>query len=469
MSKIVASVETDDDGTVRVIIETKPKNLLLISPSLHVPRLLSFKPPKVLSLLSSPYNDTAWSLLYQGICSSIGASPTTFQLVYPFISWNWPTANTGYTGSGQYDFCSEIPQWSATGAYAAGSIRFHDAFNSFLQCILPNTGNPQEELQIQQARNNLTNASNQYTNDYNQANLAYQTAIAGAAPPIIAFTAWLGTGAGFNWQTLLNADISQITRINNILQSLILKSTTVGLAAANSAYLNTGFYTKLQDPGLSGYPSVPAYSVSEDATQWTIQAQGGGGTPAKFSIDMTQQAYSYQNTWAQGSTSVGSWFWETYVNGQWQQITEFQSAKSLSINVAFKAVDVVNVTPSGWYTSSFPRSHREGPFVDGFSGNKTSGVPNWMWGDGGLLNIQKTGFYVAYQPSITIQTDQDTYNSFSSSWKTSGGLRIGPFTFGGEGGQTTNTYNSSTSGTSFVVESTSTTPIIFGNVIAVLP
>jgi hypothetical protein len=454
-SKVVARVETDEDGTVRLIVEAFPL-LNQISLNEAVPRRFAL-PVASYSTLGDPSNDKAWSLLYKGIVDNIGASPDSFQLVYPFISWNWPTQNRGYTGAAQFDFCSNIPQWSATGQSAFSGRTLHDAYFGFLQAIVANVSDPATENQIVQQRNKLTGAYNQYDTDLAQANLAYKSS--GSS---LSFTEWLGSLEGQRWQGLLNTDLAQISQITDVLNSLLAKSKTPGLSDAMAASKNTDYYTKLVDNGLSSFPSVPAYSISQDPTSWLSNVQGGGGTPGKFSFSLSDASYSYQNTWAKGSVSVGSWFWQVYVNGSWQQISEFSSSTDITVSVAFKAVDQIQITAAPWYNGAFPRNHKTGPFTNGFT-------PDSFWGEKGSFNLIKTGFFVAYQPNISIEVDQQTFNSFKSKWEVCGGIRVGPFSFGGGGGSSTDTFNKSTSGLSFIVQSTSTTPVIFGNTINILP
>ncbi|MEO5825133.1 MAG: hypothetical protein ABIR59_04545 [Gemmatimonadales bacterium] len=35
-------------------------------------------------------NDKAWGLMYEAITDGIGADPNNFQVIYPFITWDWP-------------------------------------------------------------------------------------------------------------------------------------------------------------------------------------------------------------------------------------------------------------------------------------------------------------------------------------------------------------------------------------------
>ena len=49
--------------------------------------------------LAASYDQKPWSLLYKALTDSIGADPKTFQLIYPFTSWNWVTQQVGFSGA----------------------------------------------------------------------------------------------------------------------------------------------------------------------------------------------------------------------------------------------------------------------------------------------------------------------------------------------------------------------------------
>jgi len=413
------------------------------------------------------YNDTAWSILYGALINQMGMSPNNFQLLYPFTSWNWPATNLGYTVAPQYDFSASTPQWSATGAYVSSGTRFNDAYGQFLSVIMANTTDPNLQQQILVQQNKVQLAKNDYDTTYQQSVIAYQTDTKGTNDPV--FDVWLGSFAGKSWKVALDQkDLVYQQEFAN-LQSLVAQAQTPGLTDALNQYKNQQFYTKYQDPGLSSFPAVPGWSVSQSSTAWVQQVLAGGGTTGNFSFTMADSAYDYKNTWAKGSTSVGNYFWNVAVNGEWQRVESFQSDQSLSVSVNFKAWDQVSITPGGWYNGGFVSFHKNGPFIKGFTGYKDDTGSTYMWGEGGAMDLMKTGMFVAYQPKIGITLSASAFKEFYQTWKASTGIRIGPFTFGGTTGSTTNTWTKSESGLTLFADSTSTTPLIFGITIKQLP
>jgi hypothetical protein len=78
------------------------------------------------------------------------------------------------------------------------------------------------------------------------------------------------------------------------------------------------------------------------------------------------------------------------------------------------------------------------------------------------MGVQKVGMLVCYKPSFSIEVSSSSFSSFLEKWKVSGGLRIGPFQFGGGGGSTTSGWKADSATSSFSGTSTSETALIMG-------
>jgi hypothetical protein len=416
-------------------------------------------------------NDTAWSLLYGALINELGVSPQQFQLLYPPTSWNWPTNNPGFISAAQYDFCATIPQWSATGAYVSSGATFDNAYQQFLNTIVLNASTPQLQQQIVAAQNNLTQASSNLQTTVSQALATYNSTVVNNLPT---YTDWLASPAGIGYGSQINALTKQVTQAQNVVNQLAMEQTTPNIANALNAFNNpqvTGganpYYSKLVDTSLTGFPPVPQWAVSSSSAQWVSQVQGGGGSGGSITFSNSQAAYDYSKTWAQASGSVGNWFYSVYANGSWQQSTEFQSDSSLSVTITFKAWDTIAITPSKWYSGT--TAFRNGPFARGYTATSQPESMAYMFGKGGMIPLLKTGMLVCYQPTISISCSTSTYQSFQKQWSAAGGIQIGPFQIGGSAGGSSMNWSSSSTGMTLTVESTSTTPLIFGINIAVEP
>ncbi len=427
----------------------------------HPAQLLGTSRGRVTSAAAISVNDTSWGILYGALINNLGLSPQNFQLVYPMTSWNWPTNNLGFTTSAQYDFCSTIPQWSATGSYASSGATYDNAYQQFLNTIAVVTTNPTLKQQIIAAQNQLAQDSSSLQSIAGQAQATYTTSVPSNNPT---YTAWLGTPAGLGYAAQINTLTLTVNQDQAVLNQLLTQQTTPNLSNAQLALANQSYYTKLSDQ--ANFPAVPTWSISQASAAWVSQVQGGGGTGGSISFNNSQTAYDYSKTWAQGSTSVGGFFWSVYANGSWEQCTQFQSDSSLSCTISFQAWDTISITPSKWYSGT--TAFANGPFAPGYTA-KAPATYAYMFGQGGVIPVMKTGMLVCYQPKVKITVSQSTYQSFQQQWSAAGGIQIGPFQLGGSSGGSTFNWSSTSSGMECIIESTSTTPLIFGITVAVEP
>ena len=128
---------------------------------------------------------------------------------------------------------------------------FNQAFQEFLNVIVASTDDPQLRVQISQAADKLTLATNDYTTVYNQAVSAYNDSVANNDPP---FDKWLGTPPGKGWQTQIIAKGTTVDQAQKNYNNLVDQANTPGLADAQNQFKNQDFYSKLTDPGLSSFP-----------------------------------------------------------------------------------------------------------------------------------------------------------------------------------------------------------------------
>lgn len=411
-------------------------------------------------------NDNAWNHLYGAMVDGLGVTPNNFQLVYPFTTWDWPIVPTGYTSAAQWDFCSAVPQFSATGQYTSAGTAFNDTYGAMLNVVSAATTDPKLKADIEQARNMLTLATNNYDTIYKQSADAYKTETGGTNTP--PYTQWLGSISGRSWKAQIDSAWTNVQAQQDVYNQLLSEVTTPGLKDAQDRLKNQDYYTKLQDSTLSGFPPVPGYSLAMDATTWLNKVQSGtGGSSGTIGFSNSQSQYDYKKTWAKGSASVGSAFWSVNVGGSWERIDEFSSDSSLQVNVSFKAWDQIQITAGRWYNGAFVTGIQNGPFIRGYSAYGGSGEKA-VWGDGGIMSVQKVGMYVCYKPSFSISVSQSTFKSFSEKWEVSAGLRIGPFSFGGGGGSSSSGWKADSATNTFTGESTAETALIMGTSIKLI-
>lgn len=404
-------------------------------------------------------NDRAWNLLYGAIVDGLGVSPQNFQLIYPFTTWDWPIAANGYTTAAQWDFCSAVPQFSATGQYTSGGTAFNDAYGSMLNVVSAATSDPKLAADILQANNMLQLATNNYDTTYAQAVAAYTKETGGSNNPT--FTLWLSSTGGRSWSAKLESAWKNVQAQQSVYNQLLSETTTPGLNDALTRLANKDYYTQYQDPSLSGFPLVPAYSLGMDATTWLNKVKAGtGGSSGQIGFANSQSQYDYSKTWAGGSASVGNFFWAVNVGGSWERIDEFASDASLQVEIDFEAWDQISIQASRWYNGAFVTQIKNGPFIRGYSAYGDSG--NAVWGENGIMSVQKVGMIVCYKPSFKITVSESSFKAFSERWSVCSGIRIGPFSFSGGGGQSSSGWVANASNNTFSGTSTAETALIMG-------
>ena len=79
--------------------------------------------------------ETTWGFPHKAFEAGLNVNSETFQLISPFTSWDWPSASPGHLASSEFAFVSTVPEWSGTGAYAAGGGRLSDTYEFFLMAL----------------------------------------------------------------------------------------------------------------------------------------------------------------------------------------------------------------------------------------------------------------------------------------------------------------------------------------------
>ncbi len=404
-------------------------------------------------------NDSAWNHMYGAIIDGLGVSPQNFQLMYPFTTWDWPIVANGYTSAVQWDFCSAEPQFSATGQYTSGGTAFNDTYGAMLNVVSAATSDPKLAADILQANNMLQLATNNYDTIYAQAVVAYSNETGGSNNPT--FTVWLGSLGGRTWSAKLDSAWKNVESQQDVYNQLVSETNTPGLKDAIARFNNKDYYTQFQDPSLSKFPLVPGYSLGMDATTWLNKVKSGtGGSSGQVSFSNSQSAYDYKKTWAGASASVGNAFWSVNVGGSWERIDEFASDSSLEVQVSFEAWDQISIQAGRWYNGAFVTGIQQGPFIRGYTPYGDTGKA--VWGENGIMSVQKVGMIVCYKPSFSISVSESSFKSFSEKWNVSGGLRIGPFSFGGGGGSASSGWKADAATKTFSGTSTAETALIMG-------
>jgi hypothetical protein len=224
-------------------------------------------------------------------------------------------------------------------------------------------------------------------------------------------------------------------------------------------------WTKVPD-GSGMLQWQPDWMIGTTGDAWRASLANGSAGSFTVRIDASDKTSDFSRSFAKGSGSVDRFFWSVYVNASWEKIDLTTNDKSLTATISVKSSTIVPVTPGAWYDGGFMRDlAKSGGQGSGFriaDGFNAVGGDNALFGKDGLLSTMVSGLLVVYKPSISITSDKATLESHKEKLEVSGGLRIGPFTLGGEGGHETDFEHSTVNNGTFTAESTSDDPLIIG-------
>lgn len=400
---------------------------------------------------------------YQQILSKVlGGGEKNFQLIYPYLDWWWPTAPSGQIAPQALNLLNSIPQWTAIGEYNSSASTLLDSYRQVLQLVNP-TVPPDVQQAVTNARNLLTAAQNQRQNDTQARNQAWVQATSNL-PPGVPAPVWDTWDVQSGWADTLQKDREAISIAQrNYAQAFGQQSPELtGALAAATAPANTntivpGWTAVNQGDGT--LVPAPAYSMSTPNGQdWVALLSQGGGNEISISVGQSQESYDFTKSWAGGNAKSNHFFWEINAGGSWQKWDINESDQSVSAKVTFTAT-TVSTNPGSWYDGGYMKTLAgQGNFFSPWTA--TGPVP--VFGEGGVLPLQVTGLVAGYQPEYEITMDANTYSQQFEKYQASAGIRIGPFSFGGNGGHESNTIRKDSSSTTFKGKSTATYPFLMG-------
>jgi hypothetical protein len=400
----------------------------------------------------------SWAAMYNAFQTAMGVTNQNFQLIMPFSVWNWPVESLGQTYSAQQSFLDAMPIWSPVGNYQSGSS-FASAYLAWLYTLMVEAPAALQN-RITQQRQLLQSANNQYSTDYQTALQAYNSD-PNVKNNVPAFPDWLNSPAGFAYNSTLTADKNNVNTQASLYSQLTQEAQDPALASAIAASTNKSFFTGMVSSSIPTPISVPGYGQITDFATWVQQNAGTG--PTKISWSNSQSSSTFNDNWAQASASISDWFFSIYVKGSWQRITDLETSSDVEVTISMNPMGSIPISPLPWYNEGFVNSRINNPdaYIPGTTPTK-GGAGAWVMGQGGIMPCRVTDFLIGYQPSFSISSSSGFSQSDYQQMEIATGVRIGPFTFGGDAGSTSSYQQSALSTNGFSGVSTSTFPVIFG-------
>jgi len=412
----------------------------------------------------------------------LGGGNVYFQMFGEPMDFSWPLPPTGQMAPQAYQIISTMPLWSPVGSYSMTDVRFADAFRRLLQYVVWNAS-PEVQQSWKNQQDVVTALSNRVTQDNSDMNTTYQTEKQNGGPVFAArypdIDTWLAKAP--EAQEWINK-IDQDTQAWKVAQDQLLdlqKSAMPNELQAMIDAIKVPSGDPASSPAPRGWTKVPdgsgiirwepSYTIGATGQDWRASLTSGTQGSFEVKLDASKSSSAITQSWAGANAEYSEVFWSVNVGGSWKSLNISKDDQSVTATISVKSSTFVPVTPGDWYDGGFVKALALNEGGAGYilqSPWTPTGSANAAFGANGLLSSMVSGLVVVYQPSFEITMSESTFNQVQQQISASAGLRIGPFTFGGNGGHTSD-YQVSTSGsTSFKGGSTSTDPLIIGITVA---
>lgn len=422
----------------------------------------------------SDFNSQVWGQFINGVQGAVGQGPagTQLQVLGSPIPFDWGVSSGNTSPLEYWNFCNQLPKWSAVGGYTPAQGGFISGYEQFLNAMKQDFSQALKN-QITEAQDKLAALVSHRGEVITTVGGAYKTYVNNQKQfgiPADPYKTWVTT-SGF--QTQLDAASEQIQKQADIITSL--------LAQQNRAYANAWAAfsdeknMRIYSDASNNLSNKRIINWSANPVNMTQKLRAGTLAAAKtIAFSHSTSEYNYEKSWAGASASINYGFWGVSGGGAWTKMNESDNASSYSASITFKNLSTVMVTPNtDWFKSGYLKTQANGPYVDdntvGFADQATGNQTYFFQGPNAILPSQVTGILVGYQPTFEITMSESTFESTFEQVQASGGLRIGPFHFGGSGGHTSSFKKSTSKANTIEGTDTSNVAQIFGVFVAQLP
>ena len=424
-------------------------------------------------------NVNLFAQVFNGIQNALGKD-VNLQINLTPQTFNYPVAPIGSMDPSVYQFVSTMPKYSPMGTFSNLDAKFFDSYGQVLSHVKFEVS-PDKQAALNSLRDQWTKAQNEVTQMNSNINLAYQTAKQSGGEVFAAqypdVTSWLTNDPVGVGMTKQKADLQKAASQQGQLYTdmLAAEAPQSYQAALNAMKMPSGSptgptvrgWTRVNDA--SGVPQwQPEYVVGNTGQDWRAELTKGSQGAMSIEIDASKTDSKFNKTWANGSSSYGNFFWGVEGSGGWSELNISQDDSSLKCTIKCESSTLVNVNPGAWYDSGLMRNLGQGAgqgytLSDGFS---VKGPQPQAFGQDGVLPTRIAQILVVYKPSFKITCSTSTYKKYEKTITGGGGLRIGPFHFGGHGGSHTENVVTGNGSNTFESASTSEVPLILGVTVA---
>lgn len=399
----------------------------------------------------------------------------------------WNAAPTGQIDPEAYLMLSAMPNWSPIGQFLPTTTRFFDAYSKIFDHVTFEAS-PEQQQALQNAKNQVTEANNALNKVNSDCNQAYLTAkqnggivFAAKYPDVATWVKESPEAEVYAKESKAAAETAKkAIDFEQQLANSLMPETLQN--ARNACKMPDG------DPATSTAPRgwvkvpdgsgilrwQPDFIVGTSGSDWRNQLSSGSQGAFTITVDSGESNSTLNKSWAGGSAGYDAFFWGVHGSGGWQKLDISSNDSSLKAVIKVQSSTLVDVQPGAWYDGGFLNElakAKQGPSGQGFTitspwvANGPEGSSS-LFGQHGILTTGVVQLLVAYKPSFEVTMSEETYQRNYEKFNGGGGFRIGPFSFGGDGGHESDYVHSTSGKNTFKGESTSENPVILGVVVS---
>jgi len=424
--------------------------------------------------------------VYEQIVSGMQLDGVPFQLIGTPKDFSFATAPTGQMNPSAYQIVSGMPQWSPIGNYSSRDAQFFNAVNAIFGHVTFKLS-PEMQADQQALQNKCTQCNNDVTQATSDMNQAYLTSKQNGGIVFAArypdLNAWLSNApeaatyikaidnanAAYKRALDMKLELESAAMPAELQNAINLMKMPAGDPASMAAPVG---WIKVPD-GAGILRFQPEFKMDTTGGDW--RAALSQGTQGAFTVGLnsSDQSADFKKSWAGGSAGIQTPFWGVSGGGGWEKSDIFNQDSSIAVKVSVQSSTRVKVNPGDWYDGGFMSElakSTQGPTGQGYTivapwvakGGQGSSS---LFGQYGIAGTRVAELVLAYKPSFEIAMSANTYQQNKQKFEASGGLRIGPFTFGGEGGHASEFSKSTAKANTFSGGSTSENPQIIGVIV----
>ena len=372
-----------------------------------------------------------WDQVWFHLKSKFGSN---FQLQVPFTSYYWEDPKPGYIDYRTYDLFNERPLWSKVRRHEDGGMGIYEAYGTIIKLapnLVPTQNQQQEQADI---KGQLSSAQDQLQEDVDASYAAFSDTSKKASTVglTLAYPTWIKDN---EWENIFEQDKRFIKKLLNEREDILnqypdnKKMIETYTVPDSSAITTDKAFLKCFLSAREFWRAIYTAPTPHDI----INMMSKGGLEMSFTINSSTASNSVEQGWAHARRNLESFF-SIYVDQTWKKLDLTEPGENVKLTIEFDKIDSFKIGYGDWYNGGYLANlKKQDSWAPGYSADN-------IFGENGLLPLISTRFIAVIGLRISIEIPQSFFKKHRVKFLTSAGIRIGPFSFGGSGGASSNKF-----------------------------